>query len=50
MKYELLWLSSKDDKFYSNYANTKQELKEKLDYFVNELGLKLNDNDRYDNI
>ena len=50
MKYELLWLSSKDRQLYSNYASTKKELKSKLDYFVNVMGLKLNDTDRFDNI
>ena len=50
MKYEMLWISSKDKQAYSNCANTKQELKRKLDYFVNVIGLKLNDEDRFDNI
>ena len=50
MKYELLWIDSKTGTFYSNGANTKKELKEKLDYFVNVKGLKLNDTDRFDNI
>lgn len=50
MKYELLWLSEKDNTLYSNYAKNKKELKSKLDYFVNVKGLKLNDNDRFDNI
>lgn len=50
MKYEMLWISSKDKQAYSNGANTKKELKEKLDYFVNVKGLKLNDTDRFDNI
>ena len=49
-KYEMLWVSSKDNQAYSNYANSKKELKEKLDYFVNVKGLKLNDTDKYDNI
>lgn len=50
MKYEMLWISSEDKQAYSNGANTKKELKEKLDYFVNVKGLKLNDTDRFDNI
>lgn len=50
MKYEMLWISSKDNQAYSNYANSKKELKEKLDYFVNVKGLKLNNTDRFDNI
>lgn len=50
MKYEMLWLSEKDNMLYSNYAKSKKELKSKLDYFVNVKGLKLNDNDRFDNI
>ena len=50
MKYELLWHSEKDNTFYSNYATSKKELKEKLDYFVNVKGLKLNDTDKFDNI
>lgn len=50
MKYELLWIDSKTGTFYSNGASTKKELKEKLDYFVNVKGLKLNDTDRFDNI
>ena len=33
-----------------NYANSKRELKEKLDYFVNVKGYKMNDTDEYDNI
>lgn len=50
MKYEMLWVSEKDKQSYSNYAKDKKELKRKLDYFVNVKGLKLNDNDRFDNI
>lgn len=51
MKYEILWLSSKDNhSLYSNYAKNRKELKRKLDYFINELGLKLNDEDRFDNL
>ena len=50
MKYEMLWVSEKDKQAYSNYAKDKKELKRKLDYFVNVKGLKLNDNDRFDNI
>ncbi len=50
MKYEMLWISSKNNQAYSNYASNKKELKEKLDYFVNVKGLKLNDIDRFDNI
>ena len=46
----MLWLSEKDNMLYSNYAKSKKELKSKLDYFVNVKGLKLNDNDRFDNI
>ena len=49
MKYQLLW-KTKDGTFYSNYANSKRELKEKLDYFVNVKGLLLNDIDTYNNI
>ena len=50
MKYELLWTSSKDKAVYSSYAKNKRDLKEKLDYFVNVKGLKLNDEDILDNI
>lgn len=50
MKYEMLWISSKDNQAYSNYAKNQRELKRKLDYFVNVKGLKLNDKDRFDNI
>ena len=51
MKYEMLILSSKGSHpLLSNYAKNKKELKGNLDYFINELGYKLNDEDRYDNI
>lgn len=50
MKYQMLWISSKDNQAYSNYAKDRRELKRKLDYFVNVKGLKLNDKDRLDNI
>ena len=49
MKYQLLW-KTENGTVYSNYAKNNKELKEKLDYFVNVKGLKLNDTDRYDNI
>ena len=38
MKYEMLWISSKDNQAYSNYAKNQRELKRKLDYFVNVKG------------
>lgn len=49
MKYQLLW-KTENGTVYSNSAKNNKELKEKLDYFVNVKGLKLNDTDRYDNI
>ena len=49
MKYEIYWLSE-DKTLYSNYAKNKRELKSKVNYFVNEKGLKLNDNDRFNNL
>lgn len=55
MKYEIIIKHKTDANergyiFYSNYANTKRDLKEKLDYLVNVLGYKLNDTDEYDNV
>jgi alpha-tubulin suppressor-like RCC1 family protein len=50
MKYQLLWISSEDGQVYSNGANSKEELKRKINYFMNIKNLKLNDNDKFDNI
>lgn len=47
--FQMLWLDENRNA-YSNYADDIKELKRKLDYFINEKGLKLNDDDRFNNI
>ena len=49
-RYELVWIRSFDNQFFTIYVNGKKELKEQLNYLIDEFQLNLNDNDRFDNI
>lgn len=49
MKYQILWLAE-DKTLYSNYAKNIKELKSKIEYFIKEKHLKLNNEDRFNNL
>ena len=49
MKYQILWLAE-DKTLYSNYAKNIKELKSKIEYFTKEKHLKLNNEDRFNNL
>lgn len=49
MKYQMLWLAE-DKTLYSNYAKNIKELKSKIEYFIKEKHLKLNNEDRFNNL
>lgn len=49
MKYQILWLAE-NKTLYSNYAKNIKELKSKIEYFIKEKHLKLNNEDRFNNL